>query len=160
MANFIQGYELRTLLYGNQVVKPATLNNQTASTGGTVGLYTVANGAVYVTSLVGHVSTAFGTNVTTMSVGVMAGTGTTVNNGIGGAVAVTSLEAGSWLGLNTSSGTATTVVSSGKGGNVIFQPLPFIVGTGTITTVVNNNNTGTIDWYLSYIPLDTGASVS
>ena len=160
MANFVQGYELRTIYNGVQVTKPAFSNNQTASFGGTAALYTVSGGAVLVTTLVGQVATAFGTNVTTMSLGIGPGTGTTVNTGIAGGAAVTSLEAGSWIGVNSASGTATTVVVGGKGGNTIFGSYPFVVGAGTITTVTNNNNAGAINWYLSYVPLDTGASVS
>jgi hypothetical protein len=160
MSNFIKGYQLRELLVGTQVLKPAFSNNQTASAGGTAALYTVTGGAVLVTSLVGQVATAFGTNVTTMSLGIAPGTGTTVNTGIAGGAAVTSLEAGAWVGVSSSAGTGTTVVSGGKGGNAIFGNYPFVVGAGTITTVTNNNNSGAINWYLSYVPLDTGASVS
>ena len=156
MSVFLQGYQLRELLFGTPVNKAA----QVLPSNTTGGLYTVSGGAVLVTSLLGHVSTACGTAVTTLALGFTPLTGTAENSGIATATAVTSLEKGTWVAPQPSSEAAGALVSGGHAGNAVFPPSPFVVAAGTITATTNNTNLGAFDWYLNYVPLDTGASVS
>src|SRR6267154_1084432 len=150
MADFIKGTQQRTLLFGNQVVRSATLQPAT----GTGTLFTVTGGAILVTSLFGLVTVA-----------------TPATAGIATAESTASLQAGTWIGIQAASVVAGTpdvytlgklAVSGASGaGNVMFETADFTVSAGTITwTTTGTAATGTIAWYLSYVPLDTGASVA
>lgn len=157
MANFIQGYQLRTMVLGNLVTKAAQNLPQSA----TANLYTVAGGSVLVTSLLGLVSgTAIGATVTTLAVGTAPTTGTANTAGIATATAITSLEIGTWVGPQASAGKAGALVAGAHAGDALFTPLPFVVPAGTITWTTSASDTGQMAWYLTYVPLDTGASVS
>ena len=156
MSAIIQGGQLRTLLFGDQVIKTAqALPNNTTST-----LFTVAGGNVLVTSLLGVVSTACSATAQTIALGLApSGGGTAEHAGICTAGTVTSLELGCWLSPGTSGGAA--MVTGGHAGNTVELPTPFVAPAGTVTwTTTANSVTGAVSWYLTYIPLDTGASVS
>ena len=132
MAAFIQGYELRTLLFGNLVTKSAQTLPQTA----TSTLYTVSGGNVLVTGLIGVVSTVIGATVTTLALGTVPSTGTAESTGIATATAITSSEAGVWVGVQASSGVGGALVVGGHAGNALFlhSPPAFIVPAGTISS--------------------------
>lgn len=157
MAAFIQGSQLRTLLFGSQVLKAAQALPQSA----TANLFTVAGGSVLVTSLFGVVSgTAIGATVTTLALGTAPTTGTANTAGIATATAITSLEIGTWVAPQASAGKAGALVAGAHAGDAVFTPLPFVVPAGTITWTTSASDTGQMAFYLTYVPLDTGASVS
>lgn len=157
MSVIIQGYQLREIAFGVQVLKAAQALPQTA----TATLFTVSGGAVLVTSLLGLVSgTAIGATATNLSLGTVPTTGTAESAGIATATAITSLEIGTWVGVQASSGAAGALVSGGHAGNAVYLPAPFVVSAGTITWTTSASDTGKMAWYLTYVPLDTGASVS
>ncbi len=163
MAEFIKGQQLRTLVKGNQVVKTAL--TLPATTTGT--LFTVSGGAVLVTSFFGVVSTATGATATTLSIGTAPTVGTAKTAGLATAQAITSLEAGTWIGLQPASVVTNTytigslaVSGATSAGNVIFDVPDFTVAAGTITWTTNATDTGAVSWYITYVPLDTGASVA
>lgn len=156
MANYIKGAVLRETQFGLLVTKSALALPQTA----TSTLYTVSGGNVLVTGLLGVVSSATGSTVTTLSLGTVPVTGTAEAAGMATAVAITSLEAGTWVGVQASSGKAGALVVGSDGGKTLFLPTPFVVPAGTITWTTSAGDTGGMSWYLTYVPLDTGASVS
>lgn len=156
MANYIKGAVLRETQFGFLVTKSALALPQTA----TSTLYTVAGGNVLVTGLLGVVSTATGSTVTTLSLGTVPVTGTAEAAGIATAVAITSLEAGTWVGVLASSAKAGALAVGSDAGKAIFLQTPFAVPPGTITWTTSASDTGAMSWYLTYVPLDTGATVS
>lgn len=162
MSLFNQGRDLRTLRLGIQVLKgPLVLPATTTST-----LYTVAGGAVLVTSLLGLCTTVCSATATTLAIGTAPTVGTAATGGLASAVAVTSTEKGTWVGLGATAGAALIVGgANGAGASAGFgqlagPPSPVAVSAGTITLTTSATNTGAFSWYLTYIPLDTGASVS
>jgi hypothetical protein len=159
MATIIQPNQVLTIQFGLLVTKAAATLPQTA----TATLYTVAGGNVLVTSMFGLVSgTAMGATATTLAIGTAPTTGTAETAGIATATAVTSLEIGSWVSVQSSSGVGGALVSGGHAGTVVFAhgTTSFVVAPGTITWTTSASDTGKMAWYLTYIPLDTGASVS
>ena len=78
----------------------------------------------------------------------------------GWATAVTSSEKGVWVGLGATAGAALIVGATAGLAELAGPPSPLAVSAGTITLTTSATNTGAFSWYLAYIPLDTGASVS
>jgi hypothetical protein len=105
------------------------------------------------------VSTVIGATVTTLSLGTVPTTGTAEAAGIATATAITSSEAGTWVGALSASGKGGALVVGSDGGKALFLQSPFIVPAGTITWTTSAGTTGAITWYLMYVPLDTGATV-
>lgn len=157
MSVIIQGPQLRTIAFGVQVLKAAQLQPAT----GTATLFTVSGGQVLVTSLLGLVVAATPGTVNTLALGTIPATGTAENAGIATATSTASAEAGTWIGLQASSALGGALVVGTKAGSSLFLPPPFIVDPGTITwTTTGTAATGTIAWYLTYVPLDAGAAVA
>lgn len=162
MATILQGQQLRQLLLGTQVLKAAAVLPATA----TATLFTVSGGAVLVTSLLGLCTTVCSATATTLAIGTVPSTGTASTTGLATAVAVTSTEKGTWVGLGATAGAALIVGgANGAGTSAGFGQLagpasPVAVSAGTISITTSATNTGAFQWYLTYIPLDTGASVA
>lgn len=156
MANYIKGSVLRETQFGFLVVKSALTIPQTA----TSTLYTVAGGNVLVTGLLGVVSTVIGSSATTLSLGTVPTTGTAEAAGIATATAITSAEAGTWVATLASSAKGGALAVGSDGGKAVFLQTAFAVAPGTITWTTSASTTGAMSWYLLYVPLDTGATVS
>ncbi len=157
MANFVQGSQIRLLEYGFQVNKSAQALPQTA----TATLFTVAGGRVVVTSLAGTVSTVFGAGAVTLALGTAPTVGTASTVGIAAATAsMANREVGTHFWLPPIAG---GVLLSGANAGAAAQLLggsAYVVSAGTITWTTGASTTGAVSWALTYIPLDTGASVS
>lgn len=162
MGNFIQGVQQRGLLYGNQVIKAA----QTFPQGGpgTANLFTIAGGMVMVTSLIGVVTTVIAGTDPQLSLGLAPTIGTAQTSGIATTKALTSAEVGTLIAVYSSGGLATTLgvmTTAAKAGAAVFGELgKFVCPAGTITQTAQTAQTGAISWYLTYVPIDAGASVS
>jgi hypothetical protein len=158
MANFIKGASLRELVYGNQVIK---LAQTPPNSGSSATLFTVAGGAVLVTSLLGHVSTALSGTTGALALGTHPTTGTEKTAGICTAGVVGGAEIGTFLTPIASAGLAGALTVNLFAGNAVFLQNAFPVNIGTIEVTTSvATMTGAVDWYLTYVPLDTGASVS
>src|SRR5215469_14014881 len=116
MSVIIQGYQLRTALFGVQVVKAAQNLPQNA----TATLATVTGGAVMVTSMVGLVTTVLGGTATTLALGTAPTVGTASTSGIATATAVTSKEAGTWVIPLVNAGVAGALVVGTNAGAAPF----------------------------------------
>lgn len=158
MVNFIQGTQLRQLEYGYQVLKAAQTLPQTT----TLTLFTVTGGRVAITSLVGTVSTVIGAGAVTMSLGVAPTVGTANTAGI--AALTTTLankEAGTNLWLPPIVGAALLFGANAGTPAQLLAGNAYVVTTGTVTwTTAAASTTGAVSWSLTYVPIDTGASVS
>lgn len=161
MANFIQGAQLRTLQMGNLVTKAAGNLPQSA----TATLFTVSGGAVLVTSLVGVVTTVIASSDPVLSLGTAPTVGTAQTSGLATTTVLTSAEAGTLVTVASSAGLPTALAvmaTAAKAGSVVFTSLSdaFVVSAGTITWTTGASKTGAMKWYLTYVPLDDGASVA
>jgi hypothetical protein len=162
--NFSEGYQLRKLLYGTQVTYSWTLPGAS----GTSNIFTVSGGNVLVTCLIGQVTTAVGATATTLSLGQAPSVnGTAETTGISTAAAITSSEAGVWITLGGASTVSSNIIAPAElavGSYAGFTPTlaaAFPVATGQLTAHLSANaGGGVINWYLMYVPLDTGASVA
>lgn len=159
MATFIQGTALRQMELGTLVKKTGQVP---PNSGSSATLFTVAGGMVMVTSLLGRVSTALSGTTGAIALGTKPTVGTEKTAGIATAGVVGGAEVGTMLAVGASSSLATAlVVSVLFAGNVPFQSLKFTVNAGIIEVTTSvATMTGAIDWYLTYVPLDDGASVS
>lgn len=153
MANFIQGSQLRTLNLGVQVVKTAVAFPQ----GATGTLATVSGGNVLVTSLYGQLTTGTGT-VGTLALGLAPTVGTASTTSIATAGTVSSLEAGTFIAPPATPGGA--LQKGTNASTVLTAPGQFAAPAGGITWTTSGSSTGNITWYITYVPIDTGASVS
>ena len=109
-----------------------------------------------VTSLVGTVTTATGATATNLKVTGNPTVGTDVD--IAANVSVASKEIGSVIALNATFGGA--LVVNNAGGAPSALGVGFILNPGTLDLVTSATNTGSIKWDITYIPLDSGASIS
>jgi len=159
MTNFVQGTQLRTLRKGLVVTRAAANLPQTAT--GT--LFTVSGGAVLVTGLIGVVTTPIASSDPVLTLGTAPTVGTAQTAGIATSTVLTSAEAGTLVTVASSGGLPTGLVvmaTAAKAGNAVFVAGEFVVSAGTITWTTGASKTGAMKWYLTYVPLDDGASVS
>lgn len=157
MSAGIKGRQQRQLELGYQVTKSWTLPGSAT----TQTLFTVAGGNVLVTSLFGQVTTLIGSTATTVALGTVPTVGTASTTGIATATAVTSAEAGTNIAVLAASGVAGALVVGSNAGKAVWATTPFVVPAGTISATTSANaGAGVIKWYLTYVPLDDGASVS
>jgi hypothetical protein len=156
MTNYLQNSAYLALNYGAEVVKTSVAipSNTTA------GLYTVSTGNVLVTSLFG-VLTAPSTNATaTLALGVTTSAATATTS-IATATALGTLPTGAWVTTQASSGKSGALVVGTTSAISVFQPTQFVAPVGTLTwTTSASVAAGTVTWYLTYVPLDSGAYVS
>ena len=160
MATFIQGTALRQMHFGNLVKKLAQVP---PNSGSSATLFTVAGGMVMVTSLVGRVSTVLSGTTGAIALGTKPTVGTEETAGISTAGVVGGAEVGSVVtAVKLTTGLAGAVQANLFAGNAIgISVIPFVVNAGIIEVTTSvATMTGAIDWYLNYVPLDDGASVS
>lgn len=157
MSILIQGYQLRALNFGTQVTKSWTLPGSAT----TQTLFTVGTGNVLITSMFGQVTTLIGSTATTVALGSKPTVGTEATAGIATATAVTSAEKGTFIGVQASSGVAGALVVGSSAGKAVWSSTAFVVAPGVIeATTSANAGAGVILWYVTYVPLDNGATVS
>ncbi len=119
-------------------------------------IFTIGTGRVIVTSLIGTVTTATGATATNLSVTGNPTSGTDVV--LGSVVASASKEIGATFTLPVTFGGTLQVQNAGAAGTPIGTG--FILNPGTLDIITSANNTGSIKWDLTYIPLDDGAVVT
>jgi hypothetical protein len=156
MSAMVKGTQLRTLDFGYLVTKAAANFPQSA----TATLFTVSGGAVLVTSLIGIVTTVVAGSDPVLTLGTAPTVGTADTDGIATTTALTSQEVGTIVTVEKSSGLGGALVVGSLAGSAGFLDTPFVVSAGTITWTTGASKTGQMKWYLTYVPLDTGASVS
>lgn len=151
MSVIINGNELREIDLGRLVTKTYTLAVETAS------LFTVSTGLVYVTSIVGKVATDITTAATTVRLQHNPTLGTTKDIAtVSADIGTTDTVTGEILtvDLNGSAAAAVTIGSKPiSSGGIILAP-------GAVEQVTVAGVTGSVKWYLTYVPLDDGAAVA
>ena len=156
MSVLLQGSQMRQVLVGFKVSRAGATIPQTAAQ----SIFSVTVGRILLTGLVGQVTTAIGAVATTVSIGFTPSAGTVNAAGLASAVAITSSEVGVNLGLNLTAGGALIVGS--LAGSVVQVPghAPYVLKPGTVTYTTSASTTGALQWDLTYIPLDDGATVA
>jgi hypothetical protein len=151
MADFIKGSQQRTLLYGNRVTRDAAALPQTAQS----ALFTVTGGDVLITSFVGEVTTVIQGQATTVQIIGNPTVGTDVNwsTAVGD---INGKEVGSTVALPAIFGGVLLVNTAGGNG---LANVPYLARVGTIDFKTGASSTGAMKWYLTYVPLDDGATV-
>lgn len=158
MANFIQGEQLRRLLFGTRVTKTGV-----SPINGSASLFTVTGGKVVVLGLVGEVTTAMSSTATSINVQYKKSGGTAVD--VSAATVVTSDAIGTLYGVTGVAAdllSAQTVAGT-EAPNVTFvQNLkyPIVVDAGDFELLGTAAQTGVTAWTLLYVPLDDGAAVA
>lgn len=147
MATQVPGKALLLANYGPTVLRAAAVLPATAT--GT--LFNVTGGNVIITNIVGQVVSAMSATATNLKLNV-SNTAAGTNADISANVLVTSLAAGTLLGLPT-------LGSAGSALIYAVQNNEFIIGTGAIRAITDATNTGTVKWYVNYVSLDPGAAV-
>src|SRR5664279_5389262 len=151
MTNLVKGADIRTIKYGIRVQRTAAV----LPTVGTGHIFQVKGGKISVVGIVGECTTACDGTVTTLKITSTPTVGTAVD--ITSAVAVTSKELGSLIGLASTLGGALSVTNAGAG--QIPSGFDFVVPIGFIDLITSATNVGAFKWSLLYVPLDDGASV-
>lgn len=171
MSVLIQGDQLRALLLGVRVSRSAETLVQNTTT----DLFDVTGGLVAITGVVGEVSTAVANTASLTAklaytptggsaADLCAATGIT-NDAVGTLYSLTSGVATDLLSVQSVSAIGGTPVAASEVPNVTFAHLlwrPIIVRAGTLAVTVSNHDpgTGAVQWDLTYIPWDDGASVA
>lgn len=153
MSNYITGTSLREIGLGRYV--QGQRSTITAG-GGTKQLFTVAGGEVLITALWGKVATAITLDTETLALQLDPTDGTTVTWVAATDLGTTDTAVGDLIGVVDESTTTPDFRVNGR------PLLNILATTGEIELVVANvtgTEVGVIDWYLTYVPLTTGASV-
>jgi hypothetical protein len=149
MSVIIQGSQLRTVLFGTFVSKST---GTLAAT--TISLFTVAGGKVLVTSFVGEATTAI-TVANSYKLQHNPTTGTTKDLCAATDIGTTDTPQGNLLGFQGLTGDA---ILTGPGAVPTLKQ-PIVLTAGVIESVSAGTD-GVINWTLSYVPLDDGATVT
>jgi hypothetical protein len=153
MSVYVDPASLRLWNMGLRVNRATATLPQTA----TATLFTVSGGRILLTSLIGNVTVATGATATNLKITSTPSAGTAVD--IATNVAAASKEVGAHFSVNCVTIGALTVgnagglaMAGGSGG--------LIIPAGSIQWTTDANDTGSIKWLLTYVPLDDGAAVA
>lgn len=158
MTTIIQGDQLQKILFGTKVSRAAATLPQTT----TAAIFTVAGGRVLITGLIGQVTTIIQAQANAIKLIANPTVGSDVD--LCATVDINGLEAGGLLSLTPDLDATPFSVALDK---QLAGAIPFgyaaralCVAAGTIDLSCAASNTGSVKWDLTYIPLDTGASVA
>jgi len=146
---------MESMVLGLRVDRATAVPPQT----GVQVLFNVEVGRVLVNLILGVVTTVIGNVATIMHMQSNPDTGTTTDMCLAAlGLDIDSLEAGTLL---TISGTAGDAMQAGSSGSVIGQAAPVVVAPGAIEIETDAScGTGSIQWSIWYVPLETGAYVT
>ncbi len=122
---------------------------------GTSTLFTVAGGNVVLTGIVGEVTTQVETKTNNAKLISTPTTGSAVD--MCATLDITALETGAFL---TITGTPANNMVKANAGSIALTATPVIVAPGTIGLNTDTTATGASKWWMWYVPLEDGASVS
>ena len=155
MSLYPRGGQIQGSVLGELVTKAPQNLPQTAG----ATLYTVSNGAVLIQALLGRVTTTIQNQTCTLSLGVVVTGGNSLPTAIATATSIQALAIGEWLQPTPSAGAAGALTNS-QAPFLTTAWSPYLASPGTITWTTSASNTGQAEWYLWYVPLDQGATVS
>ena len=141
----------RKNLFGLKVDRATATLPQTA----TGSLFTVAGGRILLTSIVGEVTTVLGATATNAKLISTPTTGTAVD--LCAVLAVANKEVGTLFGIT---GLFSDALVGANAGASVVPRNAVVVPIGNIGLNTSANNTGSVKWSITYVPLDDGASVT
>lgn len=153
MSVLIQGSQLRALLLGVRVERATDTLPQSTDE----AIFTVTGGRVLVTSLYGEVTTVIGAGTTPELKVKFNPTATGADTDLSAATNIASDAVGT---IYQATGDYSTVLSQGLLTCEGALVTPFLVSEGDIEIDMDESVTGAIQWTLTYIPYDDGASVA
>jgi hypothetical protein len=142
----------RKALFGLKIDR-ATATLPATATG---ALFNVTGGRVLVTNIVGRVTTSIQAQANAIKL-VATPSGSGAVNDLSGTVESNGLAAG---GLLSITGLAGDAMVKSTGGGVSALRNPVIVAAGAIGLNTAATNTGSVEWSLTFVPLDAGATVT
>lgn len=148
MSTLIQGEELKKLILGNGPVSSAT---GTITGDPTTVIYTVTGGEVLITSFYGKVTTALTNATGTYAIQQNPTTGDTQTLVTATALGGTDVTVGTVLGLDQGTTAASKFLGGGR------TDLNAVVTTGNIEFVGALSADGAVTFYVTWVPLTTGA---
>lgn len=151
MTTILQATALRQIALGSKV-DGATKTLPATATG---ALFTVSGGRVLVTSIVGLVTVAVQAQATVTKLVATPTVGTV--NDLTGTLDLTGAIVGS---LISAQGLAGDALIKSTGGGISALRNGLLVAAGVIGLNTAATSTGSIQWSLTYIPFDDGASVA
>lgn len=156
MTTILQGDQARSIVFGASV---SNASGKTVPQNATSTIFTVAGGRVAVTSLVGKVTTIIGGTTPALKLVATPTVGTA--NDMCATATITADEVGTQYALPGTAITTALSVSGNGSGAVVGPTTPVIVAAGTIGANCSAADaTGAIQWTLTYVPLDNGATVT
>jgi hypothetical protein len=134
-----------------------TITATTDFTASTDDMFTVAGGAIKITSLFGKCTTLAGGSPGTMTIESDATAGADYDSDLSTTVSVDALGAGDSIRFTNAidEGVLTLTANTGAG-----QPLSWFVDAGNIEQTLSSTGTGAVTWYMTYVPLETGVTVT
>jgi len=168
MSVLIQGDQVGALLFGVRVSRASATLPQTASS----ALFNVTGGKVAITSLIGEVTVALGATATSLNLTYTPTSGAAADlcpatvytsDAVGTLYGMTSGVATDLLCVQSVSSIGGTPVAASEVPNVTYvQNLwrPIIVRAGALNLKASGSDTGEIKWVMTYVPIDSGASVA
>jgi hypothetical protein len=151
-ASPLSGSAILKANYGLQVIRATSALPATTD----LSIFTISTGRVIVTSLVGQVTTIIQAQANAIKIKSVPTTGTTKD--ISGTLDINAFEVGALITLD---GTAlsTTLSGTNAGAALMTRGPGILVPIGALKLNTAATNTGAIQWTMTYIPYDTGASV-
>ncbi len=149
MSSGISGRSTRIGNYGITVVRATSALPQTTN----AAIFNVNAGRVLLTGIWGLVTTAIQAQANNYNLTTNSTTGNITSN-LCAVLDITGLAVGNMLGIT---GTPATAMSAGSN---VPQCNEVIVAPGTIRAVAAASSTGAVQWNVTYIPLDDGASIT
>lgn len=122
----------------------------------TTAYFTISGGTIQLTGLFGVVTTVCSATATNLSVVHVPSSPGTVNLTLASTLAIASFAAGTYLGVE---GDATALVGVTGVAGYLGMVLNPVLGPGSISLTTSATNTGATRWGLTYIPLESGATV-
>ena len=155
MSTLISGISQRQLLLGQQVTKSITAAN------GIITLFNITGGRAVITSLVGRVTTLIGATTSNLKLTYNpTAAGTSFDLCTATAVETDAVEQAYYLTGAVGSVAALQVAGAVGQANPVFST-PYTFQAGTIEANFSADPVGgVISWALTWVPLDTGASVA
>ncbi|WP_435279169.1 hypothetical protein [Streptomyces sp. 1222.5] len=168
MSTLIQASQIRALSLGIKVPRATATIPQSTST----SIFTVSGGRVFITSVVGEVTTVIGAtsvnfNLTYTPSGgsaadLCAATSCT-SDAVGTLYSLTSGVATDLLSIQSVSAIGGTPVAASEVPNVTYAHglwRPLLVRAGDLKFKTSASTTGAVKWDITYIPLDDAATVT
>ena len=149
--NELKGNIIRQMQKGIKVDRATSTLPQTTQS----ALFTIANGRVCITGLIGEVTTVIQTQANNTKLVANPSVGTDVD--ICAVLSITADEVGTLYGITGLTSDAMIGINAGA---VPDQVKNVIVAPGTLDLNCAASNTGAIKWTVFYYPIDDGATIT